>query len=112
MPSCLCSGQLGMNIDSAKQVGCFNLTESGYPSCIATSWRDSVHERFTLVWLHEVTREVAAQFILKSDNPQNISGGVIINALQSCSKELPCLKQAGESPHRWSEGFQYVVVAR
>ena len=55
MPSCLCSGQLGMNIDSAKQVGCFNLTESGYPSCIATSWRDSVYERFTLVWLHEVT---------------------------------------------------------
>jgi len=43
--------------------------------------------------LDKVTQEAAAQFILKpqyTDNFQNICEGVLQNAFQSCSKELPC----------------------
>ena len=85
-----------LTIYTAKQVSGFNhrVVNPGY---IQAGWRLTI------------TRKPAVQLILQpqfTDNPQNICEGVITNAVQSCSKELPCLN--GDSLAH--EGCQCVVV--
>ena len=84
--------QLSHTLQLQRQAGCFNYNPR-VVTLVAKNWRDSGYVRFVQVLKTKLIQKEAAQFLLQpqyTDSFQNICEGVITNAFQSCSKELPC----------------------